>query len=104
MAWNKESYPKTFNMGAHTIKVKVLPEPLREDKGLITIGAYYSRAKEIACTHDNTSPSTYGENFVHEVMEAANDINDLQLSHQTITTMAAALFQAFSSGKVNFGD
>ena len=41
-------------------------------------------------------------NVVHETIEAIDSICDLKLPHQTITTLAAALYQAFKSGGVDF--
>lgn len=40
--------------------------------------------------------------FVHETIEAINSICDLQLPHQTIATLASQLYQAYSTGKVDF--
>lgn len=40
--------------------------------------------------------------FVHETIEAIDSICDLKLKHPQITTLAAALYQAFSTGKVDF--
>ena len=40
--------------------------------------------------------------FVHETIEAIDSICDLKLKHPQITTLAAALYQAFSTGNVSF--
>ena len=104
MSWNINSYPTSVQIGAHDIKVKTVEGPIRIEGNDTIIGNYIPTKKEIICSHmRDMSSTTFGENFVHEVMEAANDINDLGLSHQTITTLASSMFQAFSSGKVNFG-
>ena len=42
--------------------------------------------------------------FVHETVEAINSIGDLHLPHQTITTLASMLYQAFSTGGVDFAE
>lgn len=101
MAWNRNSYPSSVQMGAHTINVKVLDKPLRTEGDDLVIGAYRPQDKEITVSHLDCE-TVSGENFLHELMEAANDMNDLQLSHQTITTLAASLFQALNSGEVTY--
>lgn len=40
--------------------------------------------------------------FVHEVIEAINSIHGLELEHPKITTLGTALYQAFTSGGVDF--
>lgn len=51
-----------------------------------------------------TNTEAAGTNFVHETVEAVNSICDLQLDHTQITTLSTVLYQAFSSGGVNFAE
>lgn len=63
---------------------------------------------------DNTIKNWHSDNpnlkqvcetsFVHETIEAIDSICDLKLRHTQITTLAAALYQAFSTGAVTFVD
>lgn len=103
MTWTRQAYPANVKLGGHTIPVHVQDEPLRIENDEIIIGSYHFEDKVIRLTHLDTSPTTAGENLVHEIIEAANHIYDMKLPHQTISTLAAGLFQALHSGGVNFG-
>ena len=47
---------------------------------------------------------TLETNFIHEVIEAVNSLGDLKLNHTQITSLAGDLYQAFTSGGINFGN
>ena len=96
-------YPTEVKMGAHTIPVAIISEPIKKvgDKQWM-IGSYHSIDRKITQFHSDDHVDMCGESFLHETIEAANDIYDLQLNHTVITSLAAALYQAFNSGKVSF--
>jgi hypothetical protein len=52
--------------------------------------------------HSDAYSDVCGTSFVHETIEAINSINDIKLNHTQITTLAANIYQAFSSGGVAF--
>ena len=68
------------------------------------LGQFSVKKNQITNWHDDEFADVCETSFVHETIEAINSICDLKLPHQTITTMAAALKQAFSTGGVNFAE
>lgn len=96
-------YPEQMQIGGNTIPVQVLSEPIRQVSATAyVIGEYHPLTREIKIFHTDDNPKMCGENFVHETIEAVNGLYDLNLEHQTITTLATALYQAYSSGNVSF--
>lgn len=84
--------PETFKMGGHTIKVV-------NDDLLVArrrLGECYRDSLRIHL--DKTLPESQQlETFVHEVVELASSMFDLNLQHQTVQTLGVALHQAFTS-------
>lgn len=66
------------------------------------LGQYNTRTGEITQWMNDNYKDVCETSLIHESIEAINSICDLKLPHQTITTLAAALYQAYSSGEVNF--
>jgi hypothetical protein len=96
-------YPDKMQIGGNTINVEVLNEPIRKvDDLTYVIGEYHPIARTMKCYHSEAHKDTCGESFVHETVEAIDSLYDLGLPHQTITTLATALYQAYSSGSVSF--
>lgn len=97
------NYPESLQMGARTLQVHVTDAPMtRAADSKKVVGKFLPLAGDVMIYHDTSRPEIGGEAFVHELCEAADVIYDLKLPHQTIQTLSAALFQAFSSGKVAF--
>lgn len=40
--------------------------------------------------------------FLHEIIEAINDANDLKLEHQTLSTLATSLYQVMVANRLTF--
>ena len=98
-------YPEQMQIGGNTIPVVVTDQPLRKvDEHSYIIGQYHPLTREITIYHSDDMKKMCGENFVHETIEAVNGLYDLNLQHQTITTLATALYQAYSTGNVSFVD
>ena len=96
-------YPEKMQIGGNIIPVEVLAEPVRQvGPHSYVIGEYHPLTRAMKIYHTNNNIRMCGENFVHETIEAINALYDLNLSHQTITTLATALYQAYSTGNVNF--
>lgn len=96
-------YPEKMQIGGNTVPVQVLDAPIRQvSTTSYVIGEYHPLTREIKIYHTNDNIQMSGENFVHETIEAINGLYDLNLAHQTITTLATALYQAYSSGSVSF--
>jgi hypothetical protein len=106
-------YPKQVQMGALTIPIYVVDQPIEY---FINDGAEKSCAVgeadflNIKTTLYHPKPingidnfiDAGGENFLHEKIEWANALGDLNLPHQTIKTLSTLLYQALSSGNVSF--
>lgn len=71
---------------------------------MYVFGQYLVRKNEIQNFHDDDMKQVCETSFIHETIEAINSITDLKLPHQTITTLAAAIYQAFSTGGVDFSE
>lgn len=98
-------YPDKMTIGGNTVTVDVLSEPLKKlSEYSYVIGEYHPLTRGIKIYHTDSNKKMCGENFVHETIEAVNALYDLNLSHQTITTIATALYQAYSTGNVSFVD
>lgn len=98
-------YPDKMQIGGNTIPVEVLDAPIRQvGPTSYVIGEYHPLTRAIKIYHTEKNIKMSGENFVHETIEAVNGLYDLDLPHQTITTLATALYQAYSSGGVSFVD
>ncbi len=68
----------------------------------VIYGEFKPTDNSIHVMHLDEYEDMFGVNFVHEVIEAADCINDLNLNHTQITALGSALYQAFSTGRVNF--
>lgn len=68
------------------------------------LGQFVVKENVIKTWHDDSIADVCGTCFVHETIEAIDSIGDLKLNHTQITTLASALYQAFTSGKVSFDD
>lgn len=98
-------YPEQMQIGGNTIPVEVVSEPIRQvGPQAYVIGEYHPLSRKIKIYHTEKNIKMCGENFVHETIEAVNGLYDLNLPHQTITTLATALYQAYSTGNVSFTD
>jgi len=98
-------YPSQMQIGGNTVPVTVLDAPIRQvSQTSYVIGEYHPLTREMKIYHTDNNIQMCGENFVHETIEAINGLYDLNLAHQTITTLATALYQAYSSGNVSFVD
>lgn len=79
-------------------------EDTRPIDNTYVLGQYSGTKSEIKNWHSDQHKQVCETSFVHETIEAINSICDLKLPHQTITTLSAALYQAFSTGDVAFGE
>ena len=68
------------------------------------LGQFAVKDNAITNWHDDRFKDVCETSFVHETIEAINSICDLRLPHQTITTLAAAIKQAFTTGGVDFAE
>ena len=100
-----QQIPNSIQMGPFTIPVKTQDKPLIviDDKRMV-VGAFIAAEKTMWLFDDKTKPDMVGETFVHETIEAAVDICDLDLPHQTIKTLSSMMYQAFKSGAVSFSN
>lgn len=66
------------------------------------MGAYEPLFDLITLRNTGSNDEAVGTNFVHETIEAANCICDLQLNHTQISALGTMLYQAFSTGCADF--
>lgn len=65
-------------------------------------GQYVVKDNVLKTWHSDKIPDVCGTCFVHETIEAIDSIGDLKLNHTQITSLASMLYQAFTSGGVDF--
>lgn len=95
--------PTTTQMGGHNLDITWSKETITTKDGRVVLGLFRPVTNVMIVGHpDSIGETKSGEAFVHEHIEAADAIYELKLPHQTIQTLSAALYQAFSSGEVNF--
>jgi hypothetical protein len=96
------SSPRDFTLalGAYSIRVRYLPEIIED--GDECDGLWCPAEKEIRLK-DSLPPKEEIETLLHEVVEAINTLYDLELTHQTITTLGMGLLQALA-GKLHLGE
>jgi hypothetical protein len=70
----------------------VIVEAREEQHGVFDLGTCYP-AKLKIWLEKNASHQLHEQTLLHEVIEAINKHNDLQLSHQTISTLGECLYQ-----------
>jgi hypothetical protein len=88
----RDQIPKSIHLGGHEIPVKLVKHvPGDEDEHVF--GHYDPKTMTIRIRKD-LRPSMMEEVFVHEVVEAINDIFELRLAHNKIQTLGVALHQA----------
>lgn len=62
--------------------------------------AWYDK---IWITNDaDRSEKAQAQDLIHEIMEAINSANDLNLNHTQISTIASSFFQVLSDNKLSF--
>lgn len=99
------NYPDQVQMGAHDIKVHIHDKFIfGTTDGKHIVGKYVGRDHELHVVDDGAHKELSGETFVHELIEAANSIYQLNMDHRVIATLGVGLYQALSSGKVSFAD
>lgn len=82
--------PKKVKIGPYEIKVEVV-ENLAVDR---EHGGEYS-PRELSISLDAAFKQRHGEIFMHEVVEAINDIYNLSISHDDMMVLGVALYQLF---------
>ncbi len=86
---------QSIRLGGHTIPVEQVDTVPGDDDEHV-FGHYDPKTMSIQIRKD-LSPSMAGEVFWHEVVEAINDMYELQLKHPKIQTLGVALHQVFLS-------
>ena len=81
--------PKTLKIGG--INYLVVVEPIKMH-GASNCGSCNNAVAVITINSEDNN-QIQETTLIHEIIEAINSINDLQLSHQTISTLETNLFQ-----------
>lgn len=73
---------------------------------LNTLGYMDSKRAEIGIYDDSVSEDIKKNTLIHEIVEAINDLNDLQLDHKDITVLGTSITQVLNDNphifKFNF--
>ena len=86
--------PKTLNICGYDFEI-------RESDDIAEAGQM-NLSKQLILISKDQCDEQKSSSLVHEGLEAINAINDLQLSHQTISTLEANLYQVLKDNKLRF--
>ena len=94
--------PKTLKIGGKKIKISVVKNIEKEENenaiGLWDIEKYKITLEK----NDLTPPGKLEECFLHEIIEAINELYELKLSHYKITLIGELLYQILKDNKLVF--
>ena len=102
-----QNYPTTITFGGLEYTVEWWDDliTLSEYPGIRGHGACIPYQRKLLISKSPRCPTSVGESFVHEGVEAINFEYDLGLPHQTIKTLGMAMFQMFKEhGAFIFSD
>jgi hypothetical protein len=80
--------PKSVEVFGHTYAVQHAPDPILGDGCAV-------HGDQIIYVNQQLHGEKQRETLVHEMVEAANDIANLELSHHQITVLGMFIFQSF---------
>lgn len=93
--------PSQVQIGSQLITVETSDEMMFPTETTFEAGNYFP-TRNLIHLYENLPASVVEENFIHEIVEAIDSTADLQLDHTQISILGALMYQALSSGKVNF--
>ena len=89
--------PQKVKIGPYDIKVEVVENiAVDREHG----GEYSPRTLKISL--DNLMEKRYGEIFIHEIVEAINDIYNLSINHDDMMVLGVVLYQVLKENKLIF--
>ncbi len=90
--------PKKITIAGHEINVI-----FEQSEGRFpNAGDYCAWNNVMHINMEGTTESVRGESFLHEIIEAINLDNELNLEHPKITTLASQLFAIIRNNKLDF--
>ena len=90
--------PSTLKVGAHCFDVeKVTYKEIEE------AGNYDPQYHRIQINVEAGLKTSHDETFLHEIIEAVNDIAEMNLEHKIINDLSQWLFTIMRDNKLNFG-
>ena len=93
--------PKTLKIGGLSFDVVVEPHR-RRDHGVDSSASENCTYQKIWLDSEPQKPDGMMDDLIHEVIEVINCLYDLDLSHQTITTLGEALHQVLRDNRLVF--
>jgi len=89
--------PEKVKIGPYDIKVEVVENiAIDREHG----GEYFPRTLRISL--DSSMEKRHGEIFMHEVIEAINDIYNLSVDHDDMMVLGVTLYQVLKENKLTF--
>lgn len=96
--------PTSVKLCGHDIDVILLDTPeMYPGVGRI-LGRYDPAIQQILLYNNPEKPSIAESNFVHEVIEAVDKMNDLKLNHTQISTLASSLHQILTTREYDYAE
>ena len=87
--------PDEIKVGPYSIKVEIV-DSLAVDR---EHGGEYS-PRELKISLDSSLRKRHGEILMHEIVEAIDEIYDLNLNHHVISLLGIALYQVLKENKL----
>ncbi len=93
--------PKNLKIGGLNFEIVVEPHR-RRDHGVDTTASENCKYQKIWVDSEAQKEDGMMDDLLHEIVEAINCLYDLELNHQTITTLAEALHQVMRDNRLVF--
>lgn len=95
--------PKEIKILGHDITIKRVEDLLNDDlNDRKTLGTFDGITNTIKLRINNVSKSVIDETFLHEILEAVNEYENLGLEHKTLHALSENLFAVLRRNKLNF--
>lgn len=94
--------PTSVKLCGHDIDVVLLETPEIYGNSQRILGRYDPAVQQIRLYNNPEKPSIAESNFVHELIEAVDVMNDLKLNHTQISTLASSLHQILTTQEFDY--
>ena len=89
--------PDRIKIGPYNVEVEVVDHIVTDREH----GGEYS-PRELKISLDRSLEKRHGEIFIHEVIEAINDIYNLSIDHDDMMVLGVTLYQVMKENKLIF--
>lgn len=88
--------PKVIKLYGQEIDINLTSTPEVIPNVGRVLGRYDPAQQKITLYHNEDKPTVAESNFIHEVIEVADTLGDLQLNHTQISALASSIHQVLT--------